>query len=96
MYLHCGEALKGTVSQGEISFQNWGLSRWGITKSVDQLEKAINPPPWTTVTASWDQVSGKVGPPSFCNANYEIALYAKTDIWYVQPYEADADWGCYP
>lgn len=44
------------------------------------------PPPWITVTASGDQAWGEVGPSSFCNANYKVALYAKTDIWYVQPY----------
>jgi len=45
------------------------------------------PPPWITVTASGDQAWGEVGPSSFCNANYKVALYAKTDIWYVQPYD---------
>jgi uncharacterized repeat protein (TIGR01451 family) len=47
------------------------------------------PPPWITVTASGSQAWGQVGPSSFCNANYKVALYAKTDIWYVQPYD---DW----
>ncbi len=46
-----------------------------------------HPPPWITVTASGDQAWGEVGPSSFCNANYKVALYAKTDIWYVQPYD---------
>lgn len=47
------------------------------------------PPAWITVTASGSQAWGEVGPSSFCNANYKVALYAKTDIWYVQPYD---DW----
>jgi hypothetical protein len=46
-------------------------------------------PPWITVTASGGQASGQVGPASFCNSNYKVALYATTDIWYVQPYD---DW----
>jgi hypothetical protein len=48
-----------------------------------------HPPPWITVTAEGYQAWGQVGPSSFCNANYKVALYAKTDIWYVQPYD---DW----
>jgi hypothetical protein len=53
------------------------------------------PPPWITIeTASGGpteegKARGQVGPASFCNANYKVALYAKTDIWYVQPYD---DW----
>ena len=43
--------------------------------------------PWITVTGSGSQAWGTVGPSSFCNANYKVALYAKTDIWYVQPYD---------
>jgi len=45
------------------------------------------PAPWITVTASGSQAWGEVGPSSYCNANYKVALYAKTDIWYVQPYD---------
>jgi hypothetical protein len=44
------------------------------------------PTPWITVTANGKEVTGQVGPSFFCNANYKVALYAKTDIWYVQPY----------
>jgi len=44
--------------------------------------------PWITIiSASEDQVWGQVGPSSFCNTNYKVALYAKMDIWYVQPYD---------
>lgn len=48
-----------------------------------------HPPPWITVTASESQASGRVWPPSFCNSNYKVALYAyiKNDCWYVQPYD---------
>jgi len=42
-------------------------------------------PPWITVTARGSRAWGKVGPSCFCNDNYKVALYAKTDIWYVQP-----------
>jgi len=49
------------------------------------------PPPWITVTANEYQAWGEVGPPSFCNDNYKVALYAKTDIWYVQPSYDDPD-----
>jgi uncharacterized repeat protein (TIGR01451 family) len=43
--------------------------------------------PWIAIeSASGSQVGGHVGPSSFCNANYKVALYAKTDIWYLQPY----------
>lgn len=45
------------------------------------------PPPWITITASGSRAWGQVGPPCFCNSNYKVALYAKTDIWYVQPYD---------
>jgi hypothetical protein len=48
-----------------------------------------SPPLLVTVAASGDRAEGEVGPPSYCTAEYKIALYAKTDIWYVQPY-ADA------
>ena len=41
--------------------------------------------PWVSITASNDRATGEVGPPAYCNGNYKIALYAKTDIWYVQP-----------
>jgi len=44
------------------------------------------PTPWITVNASGNQVWGEVGPTIYCNSNYKVALYAKTDIWYVQPY----------
>jgi uncharacterized repeat protein (TIGR01451 family) len=47
-------------------------------------------PPWITVTASGNQAWGEVVP-CFCNANYKVALYAKTDIWYVQPFVASPD-----
>jgi hypothetical protein len=46
-------------------------------------------PPWITVTASGSRAWGTVGPSCFCNDNYKVALYAKTDIWYVQPVEAE-------
>jgi hypothetical protein len=46
-------------------------------------------PPWITVTANESQAWGQVGPPSYCNDNYKVALYAyiESDCWYVQPYE---------
>lgn len=46
------------------------------------------PPPSTqiTVTAAGGEASGEVGPASVCNPNYKVALYAKTDKWYVQPF----------
>jgi len=63
-----------------------------IVKDADLPSKVflpliLKPPPWITVTASRSQAWGEVGPSSFCNANYKVALYAKTDIWYVQPYD---------
>jgi hypothetical protein len=45
------------------------------------------PGPWVEITANETHAWGKVGPSSFCNANYKVALYAKTDMWYVQPYD---------
>lgn len=46
--------------------------------------------PWIEVTvAVSDYVSGMVGPASYCNDNYRIVFYAKTDTWYVQPYIHD-------
>jgi len=57
--------------------------------------------PWISVeNASGVQVSGTVGPAAFCNGDYKIALYAKTDFWYVQPsvaqsvvsIESDCSW----
>lgn len=45
-------------------------------------------PPWITVTAAGYQAWGQVGPSSFCNAGYKVALYAypeQGDKWYVQP-----------
>lgn len=44
------------------------------------------PSPWITVTANNNSASGQVGPSSYCNSNYKVALYAKTDIWYIQPF----------
>jgi len=46
-------------------------------------------PPWITVMASGRKAWGEVGPSSFCNSDYKVALYAKKDIWYVQPFEAE-------
>ena len=48
-----------------------------------------HPPPWITVTADGSQAMGEVWPPSFCNTNYKVALYAyvENDIWYVQPFD---------
>lgn len=51
----------------------------------------VPPPPtipagWITVTAVGGEVSGEVGPPSVCNPNHKVALYAKTDNWYIQPF----------
>lgn len=61
------------------------------------------PPPWITVTANESQAWGQVGPSSYCNANYKVALYAKTDIWYVQPcigcdvqINSDCTWKSFP
>ena len=39
-------------------------------------------------TAEANYLSGMVQPDSFCNDNYRIVIYAKTDIWYVQPFTA--------
>ena len=48
------------------------------------------PAPWITVAVvDGYKAEGEVWPSIFCNANYKVALYAKTDIWYVQPYD---DW----
>ncbi len=41
--------------------------------------------PWITLMAGGNQAWGLVGPPSYCNDTYKVALYALTDIWYVQP-----------
>jgi hypothetical protein len=51
------------------------------------LPVVFKSPPWVTITASGNQAWGEVGPPSFCNSNYKVALYALTDMWYVQPFE---------
>lgn len=48
---------------------------------------ATHGPPRIALTVEGNTVHGNVGPASFCNANYKIALYAKTDIWYVQPFD---------
>jgi hypothetical protein len=43
--------------------------------------------PWIKVTgADSNYVSGLAGPNSYCNDNYRVVFYAKTDVWYVQPY----------
>jgi len=43
--------------------------------------------PWIKVTdAESNYVSGIIGPGSYCNDNYRVVFYAKTDTWYVQPY----------
>jgi uncharacterized protein YraI len=43
--------------------------------------------PQVTITATTDnRVWGEVQPAEYCNREWKIALYAKTDIWYVQPY----------
>jgi uncharacterized repeat protein (TIGR01451 family) len=55
---------------------------------LPQILKGYCSPPWITITASGSRAWGEVVP-CFCNANYKVALYAKTDIWYVQPYD---DW----
>jgi len=39
--------------------------------------------------ANIDLVSGLVMPGAYCNDNYRVVIYAKTDIWYVQPYIDD-------
>jgi hypothetical protein len=48
-------------------------------------------PPWITVSASGDQAWGTVGPARYCNDEYKVALYAGTDLWYVQPYVGASD-----
>ena len=45
--------------------------------------------PEVTIFADGSLVTGTVQPATFCTSDYKIALYAKTDIWYVQPF-ADA------
>ena len=49
------------------------------------------PVPWVSVAATSNRAAGEVGPASYCNSNYKIALYAKTDIWYVQPATAEPE-----
>jgi hypothetical protein len=49
------------------------------------------PTPSITITATAREASGKVSPPQLCNSNYKVALYALTDIWYVQPNEDSPD-----
>jgi hypothetical protein len=67
-----------------------------IVKDAQLPEKIYLPivyknyePPRITVTVTEDgyHAEGEVGPSRFCNANYKVALYAKRDIWYVQPYD---------
>lgn len=41
MYLTCEAVLKGTAKNEPVPFQRWGLSRWGVAKSVARLEEAI-------------------------------------------------------
>ena len=36
--------------------------------------------------ADADYVSGLIGPDTYCNDNYRVVIYAKTDKWYVQPF----------
>jgi len=63
-----------------------------IVNNIQSLYRSYLPvafkcyPPWITVTASGSRAWGVVCPSSFCNGDYKVALYAKTDIWYVQPY----------
>jgi hypothetical protein len=43
--------------------------------------------PWVEITeADSDHVGGLVGPDSYCNENYRVVIFAKTDMWYVQPF----------
>jgi len=55
------------------------------------LPVVLQSPAWITVTASGNLARGEVGPSSFCNASYKVALYAKTDIWYVRPFTDTPD-----
>ena len=62
-----------------------------VQRSVPTL---VPPPPPTptptpsiTVSAEGDRMWGTVAPAQYCNENYKVAAYAKTDLWYVQPYE---------
>ncbi|KAA3665450.1 MAG: hypothetical protein DWQ04_00560 [Chloroflexi bacterium] len=47
--------------------------------------------PWITLMATGSNVSGEVGPAQYCTSDYKVALYAKTDIWYVQPSVTSSD-----
>jgi hypothetical protein len=92
------QAMSAAVSTSSAADISWGLQdpmSLGCTSAVTftpafttYLPAVFKNPPWITVTARGDQAWGEVGPSSFCNANYKVALYAKTDIWYVQPYTA--------
>ena len=55
------------------------------------LPMISKPAPSITVTAQGSQAWGKVSPPAYCNENYKIKFYAKTDIWYIQPFVATSD-----
>jgi len=41
LYLHCGEALKGTATDDYVPTQQGALSRWGVAESVDRLETVL-------------------------------------------------------
>lgn len=45
-----------------------------------------NSPQVEVTGADSNYVSGLVSPAAYCNDNYSVVIYAKTDVWYVQPY----------
>jgi hypothetical protein len=45
-----------------------------------------NSPQVEITEADSNYVSGLVSPAAYCNDNYRVVIYAKTDVWYVQPF----------
>ena len=44
-----------------------------------------NDRPTITMTATANSATGTVSPKGYCTGDYKLALYALTDIWYLQP-----------
>lgn len=79
LWLHGDDRVPSDGQEAEII-----VSRLDVPHTLF-LPVVPKSPPWITVTAEGDQAWGQVGPPSYCNSDYKVALYAKKDMWYLQP-----------
>ncbi len=94
------EALDA-IARARAALESIEAQCTGFTPGQTQAPPPTSPPatpvplptstglPVITITVSGEQVSGTVSPSAFCNSNYKLALYARTDRWYVQPFADD-------